>query len=207
MNQQKRFNKWAKKYDKSLLQKIIFRDSHSIIIKDMIYKPNMKLNILDIACGTGKLAFRLVRYSKYIKVEGIDFSDKMIRKARINQLKKGTKNTSFKQALASKLPYSDNTFNIVTCSHAFHHFPNQRKVIKEAYRVLKKNGKFMVIDGCRDKFIGQVIFGVIIKNIEGNVYHILEDEIRDIMLDAGFRAIRQRIYGTFIPLLFTVGIK
>ena len=61
-----RFNKWSKKYDKSILQKIIFNDSHDMVIKTIQPLLNKPIKILDLACGTGKFAFKVTR--KYKKV-------------------------------------------------------------------------------------------------------------------------------------------
>lgn len=53
---------------------------------------------------------------------------------------------TFKQAAAEALPFSDESFDLVTCRFAAHHFPNLPAAISEISRVLKKGGKFLLVD-------------------------------------------------------------
>ena len=43
--------------------------------------------------------------------------------------------------------YADNTFDIVTCRAALHHFENPLNILREVNRILKPNGKFEIMDG------------------------------------------------------------
>ena len=55
-------------------------------------------------------------------------------------------NMDFVQGDAEKLPFSDNSFDIVISRLAFHHFPNPKRCFSEMARVLKTDGKMVVID-------------------------------------------------------------
>ena len=204
---QQRFNKWSKKYDKSILQKVIFNDSHDMIIKTLEPILDTRLKILDVACGTGKFAFKITKQYNHIKVSGVDFSPKMIAQARKKLSKWPNSNIDFTISSADTIPHPDNSFDIVICTHAFHHFPNQVNVLKEMHRVLKPNGRLMIIDGCKDRKIGSFIFGCIVRRVEKNVHHMKMDEIKDAMYFRGFYRIKQKIFNGLIPLLLTVGIK
>ena len=101
------------------------------------------------------------------------------------------------------LPYEDNSFDIITCSHSFHHYPNKEKAVSEMYRFLKPEGRLMIIDGCRDVLFGRIIFEIV-ERMERHVYHLLGDEFRDIFRKNGFNNIVQKRFN-FVPLLLTIG--
>ena len=52
----------------------------------------------------------------------------------------------FVSGSADKLPYPDESFDIVTCSQSFHHYPYPEKAMKEAMRVLKPCGLYILSD-------------------------------------------------------------
>jgi ubiquinone/menaquinone biosynthesis C-methylase UbiE len=58
----------------------------------------------------------------------------------------GHQNVEFVQGDAKQLPFTDESFEIVTCRIAPHHFPNVDLFIKEVYRVLKPGGQFLLDD-------------------------------------------------------------
>ena len=70
----------------------------------------------------------------------------MIKQAKSKKIK----NAIFVEGRSDELPFDDNTFNIVTCSQSFHHYPETDKPMKEARRVLKQGGLYILSDtGCR----------------------------------------------------------
>ena len=134
----------------------------------------------------------------------MDISSDMIKVARS---KLRSDNIEFKVGDVEELPYENETFDIITCAHSFHHYPDQRKAVSEMHRILKDDGMLMVIDGSRDKVLGKVIFGAIIKKLEKDVYHILAREIRDLFRTVGFCGVAQKTFNPVIPLLLTLGRK
>jgi len=55
-------------------------------------------------------------------------------------------NVEFVQGDAEKLSFPDETFDIITCRIAAHHFPNVSAFVREAFRTLKRGGTFLLID-------------------------------------------------------------
>lgn len=92
---------------------------------------NNDLKILDIGCGTGIVIKRL---EKYGNVFGMDISDKAISFCN----KRGIKNII--KANAIKLPFNNNTFDLITILDVLEHIENEEAAISETYRVLKSNG-------------------------------------------------------------------
>jgi ubiquinone/menaquinone biosynthesis C-methylase UbiE len=70
----------------------------------------------------------------------------MLRGAKDFILGKGHENVLFAGADAEVLPFAANSFDLVTCRVAAHHFPNIASFMREAFRVIKPNGILLVHD-------------------------------------------------------------
>jgi ubiquinone/menaquinone biosynthesis C-methylase UbiE len=195
------FNRWARNYDDSILHLFVFNAARRMLFKEVLRgKDNKNKKILDVGCGTGRLVHQLADYLKEARIHGVDISKSMIEKAK---LKKRNKNVRFDVGDVERLPYEDNSFDIITCSHSFHHYPDKERAASEMYRVLRPGGRVMVIDGCRDVLLGKVIFKIVEK-VERDVYHLLSREFRELFRKSGFNNIVQKRFN-FVPLLLTIG--
>ena len=101
--------------------------------------------ILDVGCGTGELLYVFENGYKNVEAHGLDISPKMLEKA-----KERTSNVEYKEGNVEKLPYDNDTFDIVVNSASFHHYENPQKALEEMRRVLKPGGKLYVLDSVRD---------------------------------------------------------
>ena len=97
--------------------------------------------LLDIGCGTGFL-IDLLAEQRAARYCGVDLSDEMIRAAK----GKAIRGAEFTAGSADKLPYPDESFDIVTCSQSFHHYPYPERAMLEAKRVLKPGGLYILSD-------------------------------------------------------------
>lgn len=59
------------------------------------------------------------------------------------------------------MPFLDNSFDVVTCSQSFHHYPDTDKAMQEVLRVLKPGGSYILSDTGVGFFKD---FGVIVDN-------------------------------------------
>ena len=98
-------------------------------------------SLLDVGCGTGFLLDILAK-QRPARYCGVDLSDEMIRMARNKQIEVA----EFAVGSADKLPYPDESFDIVTCSQSFHHYPYPEQAMREAKRVLKPGGLYILSD-------------------------------------------------------------
>ena len=98
-------------------------------------------SLLDIGCGTGFLFEQLQRV-KAADYYGLDLSPEMLRVARA----KFGDTVTFTVGSSDELPFSDNSFDVVTCVQSFHHYPYPEKAMSEAYRVLKPGGLYILSD-------------------------------------------------------------
>lgn len=99
--------------------------------------PNQIIDkeVLEIATGPGLLAKHVAHASK--TMIATDYSEGMIKEAR-----KGSypANLKFEVADATKLPYADDSFDVVLIANALHVMPNPEKALSEIDRVLRKDG-------------------------------------------------------------------
>ena len=94
-----------------------------------------EMNVLELACGSGQLSFRLSRLVR--DWEATDFSPKMIAQAKRKPRGAGL---HFSVQDAISLPYADETFDAVLIANALHIMPRPEKALAEIYRVLKPLG-------------------------------------------------------------------
>ncbi|GMA62654.1 methyltransferase domain-containing protein [Alicyclobacillus fastidiosus] len=99
---------------------------------------------LDIATGGGHVAKSLAPYVQ--SVFATDLTKSMLEAAREHITQEKLHNVQFVLADAESLPFLDQTFDIVTCRIAAHHFPNPNAFVEEVSRVLKPGGAFLFID-------------------------------------------------------------
>ena len=95
--------------------------------------------ILDIGCGHGYFVRRLWRPA--LRIFGIDLNQSGIEIAQRYNCPNGC---GFAFADAMYLPFRDKIFDKIMSVCAFEHFFNDEKAIKEANRILKKEGKFVL---------------------------------------------------------------
>lgn len=103
--------------------------------------------VVDLGSGAGNDCFvaRSIVGEKG-KVIGIDFTDKMIEKARINADKLGYNNVEFRKGDIENIPMSSNVADVVVSNCVLNLVPDKEKAFSETFRILKKSGHFSVSD-------------------------------------------------------------
>jgi demethylmenaquinone methyltransferase/2-methoxy-6-polyprenyl-1,4-benzoquinol methylase len=108
---------------------------------------------IDVATGTGKLAIELAKVvGPKGRVVGVDFSEKMLDRARIN-----IANTGYKEVIelvierAENLPFSDNTFDCATIGFALRNVTDIKKTLEEMKRVVKPSGRVISLEFTQPK--------------------------------------------------------
>jgi arsenite methyltransferase len=103
--------------------------------------------VVDLGSGAGNDAFvaRSIVGDKG-KVIGIDFTEKMIAKARINADKLGFNNVEFRYGDIEEMPLGGNMADVVVSNCVLNLVPDKKKAFTEIYRVLKPGGHFSVSD-------------------------------------------------------------
>ncbi|OUJ75557.1 class I SAM-dependent methyltransferase [Hymenobacter crusticola] len=102
--------------------------------------------VLDVATGTG---FTALAFAPFVQaVVGVDVSTGMLEQARQQQAAQNIDNVTWQEGAAESLPFADETFSIVTCRIAPHHFHSIPQFLSEVKRVLRPHGRFLLADTC-----------------------------------------------------------
>ena len=117
-------------------------DTLAVIVE--FTQPTGAERVLDIASGTGFAAFSIA--PKVAHVTATDLTHEMLIKARELAVYRGLSNVEFQVAAAESLPFDAESFDIVTCRIAPHHFQNVQAFLSESFRVLRTSGVFCMID-------------------------------------------------------------
>jgi ubiquinone/menaquinone biosynthesis C-methylase UbiE len=109
-----------------------------------IAQPQSDWLVLDVATGGGHTALKFAPLVKH--VIALDLTPKMLEAAGKFIRSKGVTNVEFRVGDAEQLSFDANTFDLVTCRIAPHHFPDCWRFVQEAARVLKPGGRLVVED-------------------------------------------------------------
>ena len=101
--------------------------------------------ILDIATGTGDIAIKLSKIKGSI-IDAVDVSDNMLKIAHNKIDKLNINNINLKTCEAENLVFDDNQFDIISIGYGVRNFSNLEKGLNESYRVLKKDGKLIILE-------------------------------------------------------------
>ncbi len=101
--------------------------------------------VLDVATGTGKLAFAVKRASQASEVTGVDFSAEMLEVAR-REAERAGHDVRFAVADGTALPFADGTFDAVTIAYGLHNFEDVDAGLTEFHRVLAPGGTAVVLE-------------------------------------------------------------
>ena len=133
------------KYD--LMNDFMSLGVHRYWKKELIRQINPSSNdtLVDVACGTGDIAklFSDVNQNRS-KILCVDFNRKMLDEGK--KRLKSYKNIKWKLSNAENLSLPSNSFDFYTISFGLRNTKNLDKSIKEAYRVLKKGGRFFCLE-------------------------------------------------------------
>ncbi|MCB1419264.1 MAG: bifunctional demethylmenaquinone methyltransferase/2-methoxy-6-polyprenyl-1,4-benzoquinol methylase UbiE [Notoacmeibacter sp.] len=104
--------------------------------------------VLDVAGGTGDIAFRIVEVSqRNAQATVLDINGSMLAVGQDRAIKKGLDgNVTFVEANAEELPFAEETFDAYTIAFGIRNVPRIDKALSEAYRVLKPGGRIMVLE-------------------------------------------------------------
>ncbi|TIU72353.1 MAG: bifunctional demethylmenaquinone methyltransferase/2-methoxy-6-polyprenyl-1,4-benzoquinol methylase UbiE, partial [Mesorhizobium sp.] len=144
------FHKVANRYD--LMNDLMSAGLHRLWKDAMVAwlnppkRPGWK--VLDVAGGTGDIAFRIVEASqRQAHATVLDINGSMLSVGRDRAEKQGlAANTDFVEANAEELPFESETFDAYTIAFGIRNVPRIEVALAEAYRVLKRGGRFLCLE-------------------------------------------------------------
>jgi len=160
--------------------------THELITESGINKDS---KILDVGCGIGGPA-RMIAFETGCKVTGIDLTVDFIRTAKLLSELVGMDDlTEFICADATKLPFNDESFDIVWTQHAQMNIKEKDKLYSEIFRVLKKGGKFIYYDIFSAG--NEPLYYPLPWAEESTISHLIEvQEYADLIKETGFKEIK-----------------
>lgn len=134
------YDRWAAKYDNGKKESIV-RDAEMLArpVLDFIKDVPAPL-LLDLATGTGRFPLALLREPEFKgHVVAVDVSAGMLIQAS-QKLKDYQDRFTLLRKLEYPLPFSDGTFDVVSCMEALEVMPEMESPLAELFRVLKPGG-------------------------------------------------------------------
>jgi ubiquinone/menaquinone biosynthesis C-methylase UbiE len=141
-------------------------------------------SVLDVGCGNGNLLALLNNSSR--KLAGADLSPEMLRHA---WAKLGD-GIDLKVTDSENLPWNPGSFDAITCTDSFHHYPNPAQVLLEMRRVLKPGGYIVIADPWAPAPFRWIVNFLFRFGISGDVKLYSTAEWRRMMDAAGFQLSR-----------------
>ena len=180
-------------------------------------KPRAGERILDMAGGTGDIAFRMARKGAVVTVSDINADMLGVGEERARE--RGIAGLTWKQENAERLSFSDNNFDAYTIAFGIRNVTDIPAALREAHRVLKRGGRFFCLEFSTSEWPGfgkayevysdNVIprIGKAVADDEGSYRYLVEsirrfpkpEQFRRMVADAGFaRAAAEPILGGLV---------
>lgn len=141
---------------------------------------------LDVACGPG--TFTLVFAPHVRRMTGLDITAAILEKARAAAAKENIGNVEWLLGNAEKLPWNDNSFDLVTTAYSLHHMEHAAQAVAEIARVLKPGGWFALVDiAVPEGFDAQVNNAIEIARDASHVRTFTGAELQELARAAGLR--------------------
>jgi ubiquinone/menaquinone biosynthesis C-methylase UbiE len=159
------WNKQAPKYDKQIgwfERRILGEDNRGWACS------RAEGNVLEVAVGTG---LNLAHYGPAVRLTGIDLSPLMLEIAR-NRAAELNKSADLREGDAHHLPFEDRSFDSVVCTFSLCNIPDVELAISEMNRVLKPDGRLILVDHVRSTsklvYVIQKMIELISVRIDGD---------------------------------------
>lgn len=144
------FSSVAAKYD--LMNDLMSGGIHRLWKAAMIdwLNPQNGQNFLDVAGGTGDIAFRILDRAPQSTVTVCDLTPAMLEVGRDRAIDRGIlRGLDWVSGNAEDLPFEEMRFDAYTIAFGLRNVADQQKALQEAYRVLRPGGRLMVLEFSR----------------------------------------------------------
>jgi SAM-dependent methyltransferase len=101
--------------------------------------------LIDIGCGGGHVSYRAAAHVR--SVTACDLSNDMLQAVQATTSERGLSNVRTHIASVERLPFSDSCFDIAATRFSAHHWTRFDQGLRQAARVLKPGGMFLIVDG------------------------------------------------------------
>lgn len=178
------------------------------LLKDAPRQPDC----IDLACGSGDVALRILSDNPKARVKGVDFCAPMLEIARKkSESLPADIRPEFSEGDCEHLQFGDESFDCASIAFGFRNFKNRPACIAEIFRVLKPDGKFAMLEVARaNGFFAasqSVFMGKVVPAVAGMLKASREDyeylakttmdypqtsEVEKMFAEAGFKNVSTR---------------
>ncbi|MBT2300878.1 methyltransferase domain-containing protein [Variovorax paradoxus] len=159
--------------------------------------------VLDVACGTGLVAFEAARaVGPAGAVVGIDLSGQMVEAARLRASKKALSSVHFARMDAESLALPDASFDLVLCALGLMYVPDPERAVREMRRVLRPGGRMVLaVWGERSRCGWADVFPIVDAEVASEVCPLFfrlgqRDTLARLCAGAGLEAVEERRIAT-----------
>lgn len=185
----------ALEYDRKAAKSDIRAQLVPRLVESLEFQGNER--VLDLATGTGRFARPVAQHLKGGKIVGLDEALAMLRVAREQKAAEPIPGFIPTAGAAEAFPFREEVFDRAFTVFALHHFGNPPQMMREARRVLKTGGRFVILDpvvataaDALDEALHDLI-NQILRRAHGDYFHYHSaEDIRDLLTGAGFHVIR-----------------
>ncbi|GEM_PF-218944 len=158
-------------YENRFLYRWIFEPTHRKVARCLGEQAAGR--ILDVGAGSAGLGRLLCHRNPRIRYIAVD------------PVPRGKHPCPRIKAVAEALPFAAESFDVVLCTHAAHHFRSIEQACREISRVLKPGGRAVIVDGSIDSPAGYIVHRLLITRIEGGVVFATSKQWRAVLLRHG----------------------
>ena len=101
-------------------------------------------DVADLGCGEGYLSLEAAQWAR--RVVAVDRSADVIGRARALATRRHVKNNTWRRGELERLPIEDASVDVALLSQALHHAGEPAKAVAEAVRILREDGRVLVLD-------------------------------------------------------------
>lgn len=182
----KAYNELADGYDASFEGEYTAQFK-ALLLNEIRIQPNA--NILDIACGNGRLLNMLAKQNRF-NGYGMDIAEQMIEHA-----KQLNPEMHFSVGNCERIPLPDQSMDIITVCAAYHHFPHVNLFASESFRLMKTGGCIYIAEVNYPSAI-RLLSNLLLPFLnKGDVKIYSPSEIVSTLRKAGFQDLKCSIYG------------
>jgi ubiquinone/menaquinone biosynthesis C-methylase UbiE len=129
----------------------LVRTTYRHFIRGVLAQGMPEGPVLDVGTGPGHVAVEIARRTEGLNVVGLDLAAHMAKKARKQAGQAGLLGRGlWPQADGHRLPFADDSFQMVFSSFALHHWDDPLVIFNEIARVLAPGGRYYIADLCRE---------------------------------------------------------